>query len=111
MFSDCFLNQSSKRLQVLGAENCNDLSAGQNIAAYWLTLVVQLDGAKLVLLVPAESDRDLVAPAAHDESFHQHRLVGKDEGFSSACVLHRHLLSLQQAHIQHLWGERPTRET
>lgn len=69
---------------------------------------MQLDGAKLVLLFPAESDGDLVAPAAQHESSYQHRLVGEVEGFSAARVLHRHLLSLQQAYIEHLWKGRPT---
>lgn len=64
-----------------------------------LTLVMQQDEARVVLLVTAESDGDLVAPAAQHKAPHQNGLVGKDVGFSATCVLHRHLLPLQHTHI------------
>lgn len=63
---------------------------------------MQQDESGVVLLVAAESDGDLVAPAAEHEAPHQDRLVGEDEGFSAARILHGHLLALQHAHIEHL---------
>lgn len=63
------------------------------------TLVTQLDKPGIVPLVAAESNGDLVAPATQDESPHQDRLVGEDEGLLAARVLHCHLLSLQHTHI------------
>lgn len=60
---------------------------------------MQLDESGVVLLVTTKSDGDLVAPAAQYESPHQDWLIGKDEGFSAARVLHCHLLSLQNAYI------------
>lgn len=64
---------------------------------------MQPDKPGIVPLIAAESNGDLVAPAAQDESPHQDWLIGKDEGVSATRVLHCHLLSLQHAHIQHLW--------
>ena len=63
---------------------------------------MQQQKSRVVLLVAPESDGDLVAPAAQDETPHQDRLVGEDEGFPAAGVFHCHLLALQHTHIQHL---------
>lgn len=60
---------------------------------------MQCNKAGIVPLIAAESNGDLVAPAAQDEAPHQHWLIGEDEGLLAACVLHCHLLSLQHTHI------------
>ena len=60
---------------------------------------MQQEEPGVVLLVTTKSDGDLVAPAAKHKAPHQDWLVGEDEGFSASRVLHRHLLSLQHAHI------------
>ncbi len=53
----------------------------------------------VVLLVAAESDGNLVAPAAKYKAPHQDWLIGKNEGLSASRILHCHLLSLQHTHI------------
>lgn len=60
---------------------------------------MQPDKPGIVPLIAAESNCDLVAPATQDESPHQDRLIGKDEGLLATRVLHCHLLSLQHTHI------------